>query len=434
MVARRGALGQHDAKLAEVSGKVVVVGVDVASSWHYVQPIEGASGRSLEKAFRIGNDWSGFDLLDRKLEALAKARRAGRGDVIVGIEPTGVYGQPLAYFLEQMGYHVVYVNPFAVKQTKELMDNTPTKSDPKDALVIADLVRNGRYLGIHLPKGVYADLRSLSDSHRERRKDRNRFVNRMRTALARYFPEFTKVMRTVDSDCSLWVLSHAPTPADVLAMDEEELARAMGSMYRRPRIERQRARRLREAARTSIGIPACDEARAYLMDLADQLSVASRRLKDCEKRMAQVLDKAGPTAKLILSIPGVGPVVAVHLLGRLGDLRQYEHPRQVVKMAGMNLTHNSSGHRDGKRHLSKRGSALLRTTVYQAALSVVHHDPAMQAIYRELRTKTKDPLTGTAALCAIGIRLLKVMWGMSRHGAAYDGRLVLAHRRHVQVA
>jgi len=192
-----------------------------------------------------------------------------------------------------------------------------------------------------------------------------------------------------------------------------------------------RARRLREAAEHSIGMPAGEQARLYLMDLADQLSVASRQLKECEKRMENALDKAGTTAKLILTIPGVGPVVAVHLLGRLGDPHQYPHPRQVVKMAGMNLTHNSSGHTDGKRHLSKRGSALMRATVYQAALSVIRADPAMRAIYHELRTKAKDPLTGTAALCATGVRLLRVIWGMSRHESAYDRDLVLTHlRRH----
>ena len=203
------------------------------------------------------------------------------------------------------------------------------------------------------------------------------------------------------------------------------------SPYKRPRAERKRARRLHEAAEHSIGIPASEQARLYLIDLADQLSVASRRLEECEGRMEKVLDKAGATAKLILTIPGVGPVVAVHLLGRLGDVRQYQHHRQVVKMADMNLTQNSSGHKDGKRHLSKRGSALMRATVYQAALSVIRADPAMRAIYQELRTKAKDPLTGTAALCAIGTRLLEVIWGMSRHERAYDRDLVLAHdRRH----
>ncbi len=46
---------------------------------------------------------------------------------------------------EQPGgsYGAAHVNPFAVKQTKELTDNTPTKSDAKDALVIAKLARDG---------------------------------------------------------------------------------------------------------------------------------------------------------------------------------------------------------------------------------------------------------------------------------------------------
>lgn len=52
----------------------MVVGVDVAKDWHYVQPIDAASGRSLDRAF------GGFDLLDQDLLALAKARKAGRSN------------------------------------------------------------------------------------------------------------------------------------------------------------------------------------------------------------------------------------------------------------------------------------------------------------------------------------------------------------------
>ncbi len=58
----------------------------------------------------------------------------------------------------------------------------------------------------------------------------------------------------------------------------------------------------------------------------------------------------------------------------------------------------------------------------------------MRAIYQELRTKAKAPLTGTAALCAIGTRLLRVIWGMGQRQRAYDGKVVLAHHRHCKAA
>ena len=53
------------------------------------------------------------------------------------------------------------VNPYAVKQTKELDDNSQSKNDRKDPKVIAKLVTEGRYSAPYTPDGVYADLRIM---------------------------------------------------------------------------------------------------------------------------------------------------------------------------------------------------------------------------------------------------------------------------------
>ena len=45
-----------------------------------------------------------------------------------------------------------------VKKSKELDDNSPTKNDVKDAKVIAQLVKDGRYAELNIPQGVYAEL------------------------------------------------------------------------------------------------------------------------------------------------------------------------------------------------------------------------------------------------------------------------------------
>lgn len=88
-------------------------------------------------------------------------------DVIFGIEPTGHYWFTLAEYLEHQGIKLAVVNPHHVSKSKELEDNSPTKNDYKDAKVIADLVRNGKYSEPRLPKSVYADLRILMN-HREK--------------------------------------------------------------------------------------------------------------------------------------------------------------------------------------------------------------------------------------------------------------------------
>jgi transposase len=64
----------------------------------------------------------------------------------------------------EQGYKVVGVNPFHTKKAKELDDNSPTKSDKKDALTIARLVRDGRYFEPYLPSEEYGELRALSNT------------------------------------------------------------------------------------------------------------------------------------------------------------------------------------------------------------------------------------------------------------------------------
>ncbi|WP_338113076.1 IS110 family transposase [Paenibacillus artemisiicola] len=54
------------------------------------------------------------------------------------------------------------MNPLHVKRTKELDDNSPTKNDVKDARVIAQLVKDGRYAVPSLPQSVYAELRETT--------------------------------------------------------------------------------------------------------------------------------------------------------------------------------------------------------------------------------------------------------------------------------
>lgn len=65
-------------------------------------------------------------------------------DIVLGIEPTGHYWFPRAAFLEANDIQVVIVNPHHVNKSKEIEDNSPMKSDYKNAKVIADPILNGK--------------------------------------------------------------------------------------------------------------------------------------------------------------------------------------------------------------------------------------------------------------------------------------------------
>ena len=72
-------------------------------------------------------------------------KHINKQEILVGFEPTGHYWMNLASFLTNYGIPFVMVNPMHVNRSKELDDNLQTKNDQKDALVIARLMRDGRF-------------------------------------------------------------------------------------------------------------------------------------------------------------------------------------------------------------------------------------------------------------------------------------------------
>lgn len=82
-----------------------------------------------------------------------------KDSVITGMEPTGHYLLNLAHILKEEQIKFVTVNPLHVKHSKDLDDNSPTKNDVKDAKVIAQLVKDGRYAEPTIPQGVFDELR-----------------------------------------------------------------------------------------------------------------------------------------------------------------------------------------------------------------------------------------------------------------------------------
>jgi transposase len=71
------------------------------------------------------------------------------------------YWLNLSKWLIDQSIDVVTVNPHLVKRNKENRDNTQSKSDKKDALVIADMVKNGYYALVHSTPESFEKLRVL---------------------------------------------------------------------------------------------------------------------------------------------------------------------------------------------------------------------------------------------------------------------------------
>ena len=207
-----GKFGKNE-KLSFVSDDMLILGCDVGSDTHYVRAID-TRGRELSKsAFPFSNTLEGFQSLMDWATKIAASN--DKKQIILGLEPTGHYWFCLATWLIGNGISVVQVNPYAVKQTKEVEDNSQLKDDRKDPKLIANLVKDGNFGMPYLPEKLYAGIRRLSMLRDQINEDRIRDLNQLHREMKIYFPEYKDAFGKIDGAFCLEVLKVAPFPETI---------------------------------------------------------------------------------------------------------------------------------------------------------------------------------------------------------------------------
>ena len=339
-------------KLEAITPGTLVVGVDIAKETQWARFVD-YRGLELRKVLKFKNHKNDFDSILASIEAICKNRRLD--DVIVGMEPTGHYWKPLANYLLIHEVTVVMVNPYHTKRAKELDDNSQTKSDKKDALTIARLVRDGRYYEVYMPQDIFAELRVLSNSRISLMKRSNALKNTITAVMDEYFPEIVTVFKKpLKGKAAMQILKSCPFPSLILELGIEGVLAEIKKAVKKT-VGRRKAQQLVETAKNSVGVGyGLVSAKLKLGLMIEELELLIKQLEQLEKAMEKALADTG-YGEIILGIPGIGVVTAASLLGEIGDPRRFDHPRQICKMAGYNLIEDSSGkNKSGTRSEERR--------------------------------------------------------------------------------
>ena len=129
-------------------------------------------------------------------------------------------------------------------------------------------------------------------------------------------------------------------------------------------------------------------------------------------------DRLAEDSRRLQTVPGVGPVLAATLMGELGDLRAFGHPKQLAHFVGVAPVVRTSGSSvDGHPHMSKRGNSRVRRMLYMGAMAAIRTDTPFTRTYQHLREEGKAPLS---ALGAVMRKLLIVCRGVLVHGQDYN--------------
>lgn len=406
-------------KLDQITGDTLIAGIDIGKRKHYVRFIN-QRGYELGKVFSFKNDRDGMEKVVEIIERLKRDNNLLK--VVIGIEPSGQYWKPAAYYLKDMGYTVALVNPYHVKKIKELEDNSQTKTDIKDCILVAKLVRDGDYFDPNLCHGIYAELQRLSRLRLKVKKSYIREKTKLRTLLDEYFPEYEGIFYDVLGASSTYILKNYFLPEALANANLLELAGSLATISR-GKVKTDKVLRLIDAARTSIGIKSATDTaileKDYILenieDLKEKLAEVTLRIKRCLSSIEH--------SQYLLSIPGVGPVIAAGFLGEVGDISKYRSSKEIIKLAGLNLVEISSGIKKGKKKISKRGNSFLRLYLYQCAVVAIAKNSQLKR-YFLARTKTKNKMK---ILVAVQCKLARIMFALLKGKKYYDPKEVEKH-------
>jgi len=412
----------QDEKICQVTESTMVIGIDIASEEHYARAFDWR-GVELGKVFSFENSAEGFRRFSEWIRGLSE--KAEKSHVLIGAEPTGHYWFSLGVYLRDKGVKLVLVNPYHVKQTKELDDNHPSKTDRKDPKTIAKLLIEGRYSEPYIPEGVYAELRVAMNCRWRILKEITSAKNRIQRWLKIYFPEHKTVFGSFDCVSSMAILRIAPMPADLKTLGAD----GINAVWRKAKLRAvgiKRAARLYTAASDSIGCG--DGSVAARIELNLLLDDYEAKLEQYNAIMVMVEELCGqlPEVAELLKIKGIGLVTVAGFLAEVGDLKRFDSPRQIQKLAGLAIRENSSGKHRGKTSISKRGRAKLRAILFRAAIALAAKNPEFREIHSYFTSRTKNPLKKKQSIIAMSCKLIRIFHVIATKGCAYDPDRMLA--------
>lgn len=156
-------------------------------------------------------------------------------------------------------------------------------------------------------------------------------------------------------------------------------------------------------------------------ELLGDIRVADDRVDRAARQADRCWHDGWDDDPLLLSVPGVGKVVAPTIRGWLGDATQFDTGKQAGAFVGLNPSNWESGLMAApSRPITKEGPPELRLAFYQAANIARRRDPDLAACYRRLMVERGH--NHIKANCAIARKLVTRVWATLTRGTPYTYR------------
>jgi len=318
------------------------------------------------------------------------------------------------------------VNPLQAARYRERLGVSGAKSDAGDAHMLADMVRTDS----HQLRPVAGDsaeaeaVKVVTRMHKTLIWERTRAGQRLRHALREYFPAALEAFEDLDAVDTLELLAKAPYPAAAAKLSTAQISAALKRARRRDIPVKTAA--IQAVLRAEhLGQPAVVTA-AYAASVRALVAVLGTLNEQVKILQGEVEAHFGehPDAEIILSQPGLGPILGARVLAEFGDEHQrYASAKARKNYAGTSPITRASGKKKVVAARFVHNDRLIDALMTQAFTSL-RNSPGARAYYDQQRARGANY---NAALRQLANRLVGILHGCLKTSKPYDETTAWSH-------
>lgn len=328
-------------------------------------------------------------------------------DVVVSIERTGEYHQPVVRAFKEANFETRLVHPLTSKHFRQPAD-PGNKTDDTDLAAIFRATTQGFGLADPVWPELYINLRLLRRLRRDLVKKKTILDCQIREVLHAAMPGYAECFcHLFESPAPLIIARHTTSPeavrqagsAGLKHITDQAGIKCQGETF--PKI-------LAWAQQAPTGHAHSDQLRRILGTLDDDRLAKTQQIIELERDLASLVVQT-PYA-LLLVIPGINIVTCADLAGELGPIHFYLNANRITGRAGLMPCRYQSDQVDRPNGpLQPRGQRRLRAVLMQTAHNLVNKNQYFQARADAWKRAGKHPVWMRVKVAKIFSRLAFAM-------------------------
>jgi transposase len=159
-------------------------------------------------------------------------------------------------------------------------------------------------------------------------------------------------------------------------------------------------------------------AREVLQTLVVQIRELECKIADLDRRLI-AMTRTNETCRSLVDVPGVGPIIATALVATVPDATTFRSGRHLAAWMGLVPRQHSSGGKERRLGLSKRGDAYLRRQLIHGARALVKVSTGRTGKLWSWINGLRKRRPFNVVVAAVANKLVRIIWAMLSHREAY---------------